>query len=407
MTALLALSMALAALGIDLMLPAFPAIRRSFDLAADSTAVAGLVTAYFFGLAIGQLVYGPLSDRYGRRPTLYGGYLIYAIGALAGAAAPSLTLLLVARVVWGFGASGPRVVTQAVIRDTYEGDAMARAMSLVMAVFLVVPVVAPTLGATIVHFGSWRWIFIGCVGFATLMSIWAVRLPETLRPEHRMELRFGRVASAAKLVVTDRQALTYTLAQTSLYGGFTAYIGSSQTIIDETFHRKAQFPLIFGGLGAMMGVAMLVNARVVSRFTARRVVHAVLFLFLANALAFVLIALATDGKPPIGVFIVLMAVVVSCHALLIPNSASIAMLPMAAVAGTAASIMGATQIAGGAILGSITDNAFDGTVRPLAFGFLGYGALAFGLVLWGERGRLFGTAAGADEPTASAVEVVV
>ena len=407
MTGLLAMSMALSALGIDLMLPAFPAIRRSFDLASDSTAVAGLVTAYFFGLAIGQLVYGPLSDRYGRKPTLYGGYVIYALGALAGAFAPSLGLLLVARVIWGFGAAGPRVVTVAVIRDTYEGDAMARAMSLVMAVFLVVPVIAPTLGSTIVHFGSWRWIFITCVGFVALMSIWAQRLPETLRPEHRMELRFGRLARAAKLVVTDRQALLYTLAQTALYGGFTAYIGSSETIIDKTFHHKAQFPLIFGGLGAMMGVGMLVNARVVNRFTARRVVHTVLFVFLANAALFVFVAVTTHGKPPLGVFILLMAVVVTCHALLIPNSASIAMLPMAAVAGTASSIMGATQIAGGAILGSFTDNAFDGTVRPLAFGFLGYGIVAFGLVLLAEKGRLFSRVAAADEPTAAAVEVVV
>jgi DHA1 family bicyclomycin/chloramphenicol resistance-like MFS transporter len=407
MTALLALSMALAALGIDLMLPAFPAIRRSFDLATDSTAVAGLVTAYFVGLALGQLVYGPLSDRYGRRPTLYGGYVIYALGALAGAIAPSLGLLLVARVLWGFGAAGPRVVTVAVIRDTYEGDAMARAMSLVMAVFLVVPVLAPSIGATIVHFGSWRWIFIGTVLCAGVMSLWAQRLPETLKPEHRLELRFGRLASAAKLVVTDRQALTYTLAQTALYGGFTAYIGSSQTIIDETFHHKAQFPLIFGGLGKMMGVGMLLNARVVSRVTARRVVHAVLFVFLANAVLFVVVAVATEGKPPLAVFILLLVVVVTCHALLIPNSASIAMLPMAAVAGTASSIMGATQIAGGAILGSITDNAFDGTVRPLAYGFLGYGVVAFILVLVGERGRLFGRAPAGDEPTATAVEVVV
>lgn len=407
LTAFLAWSMALAALGIDLLLPAFGAIREEFGLAPDSTQVAGLITAYFLGLAVGQLVYGPVSDRYGRRPALYAGYGIYALGALAGVFAPSLGVLFVCRFIWGIGAAGPRVVTQAVVRDTYEGDAMAKAMSLIMAVFLLVPVIAPTIGDSIVGLGSWRWIFGFCVLAAFGMTIWAARLPETLKPEHRMELRFGRIATAAKQTVTNRQALTYTLAQTALYGGFTAYIGSSEAILTETFDRADAFPLIFGGLGAVMGVGMLLNARIVSRFTARRVVHAVFLLYLVNAVTFVSVAVATDGRPPLAVFIGLMAVIVLCHALLIPNSASIAMVPMAAIAGTAASIMGATQIAGGAILGSFTDAAFDGTVRPLAFGFLGYGSLAFLLIVIGEKGRLFGRRPAADTPEAALVTVEV
>jgi MFS transporter, DHA1 family, multidrug resistance protein len=407
LTAFLAWSMALAALGIDLMLPAFGQMRESFGLAEGSTAVAGLVTAYFFGLAIGQLVYGPVSDRYGRRPALYAGYVIYGLGALAGALAPSLGFLLVARFIWGVGASGPRVVTQAVIRDSYEGDAMAKAMSLVMAVFLLVPVVAPTLGHAIAEVGSWRWIFITCLLAAMVMSLWANRLPETLKPEYRMELRFGRIATAAKFTVSNRQALSYTLAQTALYGGFTAYIGSSEAIFSETFGAGDRFPLYFGGLGAVMGVGMLLNARIVHRFTARRVVHSVFLLYLANAAVFVGVAVATDGRPALPVFVGHMAVVVICHALLIPNSASIAMIPMAAIAGTAASLMGATQIAGGAFLGSFTDRAFDGTVRPLAIGFLGYGLLAFALVVWGERGKLFNRRPAADAPDAALLAVEV
>ena len=389
MTALLALSMALAALGIDLMLPAFGLIREDFGMASDSTAVAGLVTAYFLGLAGGQLFYGPVSDRYGRKPTLYVGYAVYGIGALAAALAPSFVLLLIARFVWGLGAAGPRVVTQAVIRDTYEGDAMARALSMVMAVFVLVPIFAPTLGDLVSSATSWRWLFVGCFAAVVGMSFWALRLPETLKPEHRMELRFGRIAAASRVVVSNRQTLAYTLSMTALYGAFTSFIGSSEAIIGETFGQADRFPIIFGGIGCVIGSAMLVNARIVSHFGARRVVHSTFFAYMVVGAVFVVVALATDGRPPLWAFLLIMACLVSGHALLIPNCNSIAMVPMGAVAGTAASIMGAAQIAGGALLGSITDQAFDGTVRPMAYGFLGYGVLAFLLMLWGEQGRLF------------------
>ncbi|MCU1483542.1 MAG: family multidrug efflux protein similarity to bicyclomycin resistance protein Bcr [Actinomycetia bacterium] len=389
LTALLALASALSALGIDLMLPAFDHIRADLGLAAGSTAVAGLVTTYFLGLATGQLIYGPLSDRYGRRPALYAGFAIYALGAGAAALAPSLGLLLLARFVWGLGAAGPRVVTQAVIRDTYEGDAMAKAMSLVMALFVLVPIIAPSLGAAVVSVTSWRWLFVGCMAATVAMALWTRRLPETLHPEHRLELRFGRLASAARMVVSDRQALAYTLAQTALYGAFMSWIGSAESIISETFDQEDRFPIIFGAMGAVIGIAMLTNARIVHRFTARRVVHAVLFVYLGAAAMFVVVGAATDGRPPLAAFLLILVTLVACHALLIPNCTSIAMAPMAAVAGTAASLMGAALIAGGAVLGSFVDGAFDGTMQPLAMGFLGYGVLGFAIVVWGERGRLF------------------
>lgn len=388
-TSFLAMSMALAALGIDLMLPAFGAIRADLGLGEESTAVAGLVTAYFIGLAVGQLVYGPVADRFGRRPTLYVGYGIYAVGALLATIAPTLPLLLAARLIWGIGAAGPRVVTLAVVRDSYEGERMSRAMSFIMAVFILVPIIAPTLGAAIATFTTWRWIFGVCVAAAAVMALWAVRLPETLREEHRRELRVKPIAAAARVVLSDRHTVAYTLAMTSLYGVFTSYIGSSEIIFSETFDQADAFPLIFGGLAAVMGGAMLANARVVGRLGTRRLAHGVLVGYIAIAASLVVLSVLTDGRPPLPIFLVALAAMLASHALLIPNMNTIAMTPMGAVAGTASSIIGAVQIAVGAGLGALLDNAFDGTVLPMSLGFLGYGILAFGLVLWAERGRLF------------------
>jgi MFS transporter, DHA1 family, multidrug resistance protein len=388
-TALLALSMSLAALGIDLMLPAFGVIRADLGLAADATEIGGIVTAYFLGLAGGQLVYGPLSDRFGRKPALHLGYGIYALGALASAVSPTLPVLLASRVLWGFGAAGPRVVTLAVIRDTYDGEQMSRAMSFVMAVFVLVPVLGPSIGAAIIAVVSWRWLFAACLIAVLLMALWAIRLPETLHPEHRLPLRLDRVGAAARSVVRDRVTVGYTLAMTALYAVFISYLRSAELIFDVTFDQAATFPLIFGAIAAVMGGAMLVNARLVRRTGTRRLSHTVLVVYLVLAGAMSTIALGTAGRPPLGVFILCLAAMFACHALLIPNFNAIAMDPMAAVAGTASSIIGATQIAVGALLGSVIDRAFDGTILPLSLGFLGFGVVAAALVVIAEQGRLF------------------
>lgn len=384
------MSMALAALGIDVMLPAFGAIRADLGLAPDSTAVTGLITAYFLGMAVGQLAYGPLADRFGRRTTLFVGYGIYALGAVAGAVLPSLAGLLVARFVWGLGAAGPRVITLAVVRDRWEGEAMARAMSFIMAVFILVPILAPSVGAAVVTVASWRWLFGGAAVAAAAMTLWAARrLPETLAPEHQLPLQFRRVLLAAREAATHRETAVYTLAMTLLFGVFTSYLGSSEVIYGEVFDAGHLFPVLFGGLAAVMGVAMLVNANVVERFGTRRFAHAVLLGYLVAALLLVGVAVATGGTPPLWLFMAGMALMLASHALLIPNFNTIAMHPMGAIAGTASSVIGAVQLAVGALLGAVLDRMFDGTILPLALGFLVYGLAATALILWAERGRLF------------------
>jgi MFS transporter, DHA1 family, multidrug resistance protein len=389
MTSLLALSIALAALGIDLMLPAFGDMRSDLGLAADSTAVAGLVTAYFLGLAFGQLAYGPIADRYGRRRALYIGYGIYLAAALAATFAPTLGLLWLSRFVWGVGAAGPRVAVLAIVRDTYEGERMARAMSFIMAVFILVPVIAPTIGAALTAAVSWRFTMGTCAIAAAIMALWARRLPETLAPEHQLRLSPRRLLDAAHVVVSNRQAVAYGLAMTALYGSFISWIASSEIILIQVFDQQTAFPLLFGALAAVMGVAMLGNARIVGIVGTRQLAHVMLIAYVAAACAFLLLSVTTGGRPPLALFLVAMATMLASHALLIPNLNAIAMQPMGAVAGTAAALIGTVQVAVGALLGMLLARAFDGTIQPLVLGFLGYGILAGALILWGERGRLF------------------
>lgn len=386
----LALSMALAALGIDVMLPAFGEIRAGFGLPATSTAVTGVLTTYFLGLAVGQLLYGPLADRFGRKPTLWTGYAIYAVGALASALAPTLPALLGARFVWGIGASGPRVITQAVVRDSFDGEQMSRAMSLIYAVFVLVPVFAPSLGAAIVAVVSWRWLFALCLAASVALALWSRRLPETLDERHRIQrLRFAPVAAAARVVVTNRLTVAYSLGMTVLWGAFIGYLGGSEIIVSQVYGLPGLYPVVFGGLAAVMGVAMLTNARIVERVGVRRLAHRALAVYLALTVALAAVVHAWDGRPPLPLLLAALAGTLAVQALLLPNMNAIAMTPMGAVAGTAASVVGSVQIALGAVLGTVVSAAFDGTVRPLANAYLAYGLVATALVVWGERGRLF------------------
>ena len=385
--ALLAMATALTALGIDLMLPAFDEIRADFGLGASSTAVTGLVTAYFVGLGLGTIFYGPLADHWGRRGAMRLGLGLYIAGALLAAVAPSLPLMFLARGIWGIGAAGPRVVALAVVRDRFEGDDMSKTMSSLMAIFILVPIFAPALGAAVLVVAPWRWLFVLCAVWACAIAVWVRRLPETLAPEHRIpDLRFHRVVTATRFVLSNRTALLYAVGVTALYGVFASYLGSAEAIIDDTFDAGDAFPLVFGVLAAVMGAAALLNGRIVNSVGTRPMVVRALFGYLAMAAVFVAVALATDGRPSLWVFMVVVGTLLACHALLLPNLNSLAMAPMAAVAGTASSVIGSFQLVIGAILGSILDRFFDGTITPLAIGFALSGT-ATAIAVWLARRR--------------------
>jgi DHA1 family bicyclomycin/chloramphenicol resistance-like MFS transporter len=369
--ALVASCMGMAAMSIDVVLPAFAGMREDFGLPADSTRVSWVITAFFLGLAAGQLVYGPLSDRFGRKPLLYAGLVLYIVGAAAAAVAPSLATVIACRVVWGLGAAGPRSLALAMVRDTFEGDRMARTMSHAMAIFVLVPVFAPGLGAALLVVAPWQAVFWLPVVAAVALLVWVTtRLPETLPPERRRAVTPAALGRAFMVVVRTRRTLAFGLAVTCLFGIMSSYIASSEIIIDEVFGQKDLFPLIFGALACMLGVGSLLNARLVTTVGLDRIVRVGAGYLFGVALVGAVVALATDGRPPLWAFCVLMGLLLPGVAVLLPNSNTAAMAPVPHVAGMAAAVLGTLSTAGGALLGSRVDTAFDGSVRPFAVGAL-------------------------------------
>jgi len=246
------LSLASAAISIDLILPAFSRIRSDLGLAADSAATAGLVTAFFLGMAVGPIPLGLLADRYGRRSTFLATCALFITGALLAAAAPTLGLMLIARFVWGLGAAGLRVIAVAAIRDRFVGADMAREMAFAMTVFACVPVFAPVLGAGLIKFMPWRGTFVVCAAFGVILALWSLRLPESLPVERRQPLQLRQVGVATMAIVRSRAALLYTLASVAVFGSFSSYLATSERVIDEVFHRRSWFPFVFGGTAILM-----------------------------------------------------------------------------------------------------------------------------------------------------------
>ncbi len=380
--ALLSMLMATAALGIDMMLPAFDDMRTSFGLAPGSSEIAQTITAYFLGMSIAQLFFGPLSDRYGRRPVIFLGLGIYILGSVGSALAPSLSLLLVSRFIWGIGAAGGRVVVTALVRDSFSGDAMAKMMSTLMAVFLLVPIIAPTLGALVVAVAPWRAVFWLTAAIATGLAIWsAIRLPESLAVADRQPIRFGVLKKSTARVLTEPATLLPMLGITALTAVFTSYLGSSEAMIGDIFDRREQFPIIFGATALIFGASSLLNGRLVDKFGMRRLFVPAISAYLLLSLVLLAQALLTDGTPEFWLFYPILAIVLGCSMIVNPNLNAMALLPVGDIAGTASSIVGAISLATGTIVGSLIDRQLEGSITPFAVALVLSGTITSGLVL--------------------------
>ncbi|GMR02727.1 MAG: multidrug effflux MFS transporter [Acidimicrobiia bacterium] len=384
-TVMISMTMALAALAIDITLPSFGDIRDQFGLASDSNAVAPVITFALMGLAIGQLLWGPLSDALGRKVILYAGITTYILGTVGAAISPALGVLYASSFVIGIGASGARVVALSTVRDLYTGHRMAKVMSLILAIFLLVPLVAPSIGAAVRTASTWRYVyvFVGVAGVSVLL--WTTRLPETLMPDRRIQLDLAKLGAAVGFVLRNRLTMGYTLAQAFVFGFFASYLASSELIIGDVFGLADWFPLIFSGFAAFLGAAILLNNHLLNRLDLRTMLRIAFGLYLAGGIVFALMAIFTGGSPPFAVFAVMLAPLLGVYALLLPNLNSAALIPMGSMAGTASAVIGMVSILGGSMIGSLIDRAFNGTITPFAVSAAITGILAFGFFVWADR----------------------
>lgn len=385
--ALMAAIMSLGALAIDAMLPALDAIAVDFGV-ADPNRRQLVIGVYLVASGVGCLFPGSLADRFGRRPALFFALGAYVLTALACAVAWSYDALLAMRALTGLLAAGLGVLPGAIIRDRYEGDAMARLMSTIFIVFMVVPVLAPSLGAAVLEVAPWRWVFVTIAALGAAVMLWAwLRLPETLAHADRQPLDLRSVAHNLPLTFTTRSAVGYVLGAGLTFGALFGYINSAQQLIGEHFGAGDAFPLIFGATASTLAVSSFANSRIVERFGARRVSHTALLVFIAVSGAQV--AAATFDGDNLWLFAPLMSANLCLLGFMGANFGSIAMQPFSHTAGAASSAQSFMRMLLGAGIGIAIGQAYDGSARPLALALFVCSVLSLGLVLFSERGKLF------------------
>ncbi|MGZ3233152.1 MAG: multidrug effflux MFS transporter [Croceibacterium sp.] len=384
---LIALLMSLNALCIDGMLPALDDIAR--ELGAEAGNQRQLVVGvYLLANGLGCLLPGSFADRFGRKPVILVALAAYAVFSLIVATVDSFFLLLVARGLQGLLCAGLMVAPMAIVRDQFEGDKMARTMSSVSAVFITVPVIAPSLGQAVLLIAGWRWIFVGLACLAGLAALWTwIRLPETLHPENRQRIDVRAIVGNMGVALFNRASIGYVLGAALLMGAVFGYVNSAQQLIGEHFRAGRFFPVVFGGTAAMMAVYNIVNSRIVERFGARRVSHTGVIVFIGVSAAQVWASIRHDGE--LAWFLPLMATNLALLGFLGANFSSIAMQPFAKIAGAASSIQTFFRMFGAALVGIVIGQSYDGTARPFAFALLIGSSSALVLVLYSERGRLF------------------
>lgn len=387
--ALIAAIMAINALAVDIMLPGLPQIGASLGVHSENH-VQFVITAYLLGFGVSQLFYGPLSDRFGRRLPLFGGLAIYVVAALGSAFVTDFTTLIILRVLQGLGAAATRVIAVSVVRDKFSGRQMAEVMSLVMMVFMILPVVAPATGQLIMLFGEWHLIFMFMAIMALVVGLWAfLRLPETLPVSHRRPLTMKSTLGGFVIILTNRVALFYMLGTSFILGALFGYINSAQQIFVGIYQLGTLFPLAFAAVAMTLALASFLNSRLVGRFGMRRISQTMLLVFTSFSLLWMVLSIVMDGPIPFAVLMIIYMTIMLSFSLVTANFNALAMEPLGEVAGTASSVLGFAQTVIGAALGAVIGQAFDGTTTPVATGYCVLGFVALACVLIAERGRLF------------------
>ena len=375
------------ALATDIMLPALDVIARDLGAPTANDAHA-VVTVFFFGFAVGQLVVGPLSDTYGRRPVILVGFALFVLACLAATVTQNWWLLLVARALQGVAVAGPRVVVIAMVRDAYEGRAMARVMSIVMTVFILVPIIAPSLGQGLIWLGGWRASFVGLGLLACAAALWfALVQEETLAPEARRPFRAAILWTGTVEILRSRAAMGYTLGAGLIFGAFIAYLGSAQQIFAVVYDITDLFPLYFALAAVSLGAASILNARLVMTVGMRRMTWMAIVFVSLLSVGFALVTLTYAGIPPLWVFMAWLLGIVLGVGIIFANFNALAMEPLGHMAGLGAAFVGSFATLTALPLAALISQRFDGTITPLVAGFAILGTATMLVMLWATRGR--------------------
>ncbi len=384
---LMALLMAWVACSIDIMLPALLEIGRDLG-AGDENSAQLIISSLFLGLALGQMIYGPFSDRFGRKPVILAGLLLFILGALLSLAATSFPAMLLGRFLQGLGIAAPRVVSIAMVRDLYKGDAMARITSLILTVFVLVPLLAPTLGQGILLIGHWRLLFLALLAVGAIAAAWLWFLQqETLDPANRRPLSFASIAGAAIETLRHPIALGYAVAAGLVFGGFLGYLNSATQILQIQYDLGLLFPFYFSVVAFGLGAATILNARLVMRLGMRRLCHYALISLVVTSITFTAITLMQAGHPPLWALMTYLMVTFFSIGVMLGNFNALAMEPLGHIAGIAAGVIGTLTTLISILLGVTIGQAYDGTLIPMALSFSGLGLLSLAVVLWTERHR--------------------
>jgi len=381
---LMSLMMSLLAFTIDAMLPALPQIGRDLDVQNPNSRQL-VISTIFLGLALGQLFFGPLSDTIGRKPTIYAGYALFIAGSLVSLFAASFPVMLLGRLLQGLGASAPRAVTLALVRDRFGGRAMAQVMSYIITTIVLIPMIAPSLGQAILLYSGWRAIFGSIVLFALVTLAWfALRIPETLDPENRAPFSFQRIRSATLEILKIPTALGYTVSAGLISGAFIGYLNSSQQIIQEQYALGDLFAIVFAVIALSIGIATILNTRLVIRLGMRFLVSRSLFIIFGLSLAALLAALMSAGQPPLWFFMAYIMLTFFFIGILFGNQNALAMEPLGQMAGIGAAVVGSLSTLISMPLGTIIGQSYNGTLLPLIIGMAILAGLAILVVRWAE-----------------------
>ncbi|MGY6696564.1 MAG: multidrug effflux MFS transporter [Roseinatronobacter sp.] len=384
--ALMALLISTVAFSIDAMLPALPEIGR--ELSPENPARGQLVIATFvFGLGVGTLICGPISDAFGRKSVLLAGLAVYLIGSVIAIQSWSIESLLAARFLQGLGAAAPRVAATAMVRDLYAGRAMARVMSIIMTLFVLVPAIAPSIGAGIIWLSDWRMIFVAFIGFAVISALWLMaRQPESLQPDRRRPLRLASIWAAMIEIVTNPAVMIYVAALTFAFAPLFAWLANLPMIFEDVYDRAATFPFWFAATALVAGTASVANAKLVMRHGMRKIATIAFAWQACISVLFLLLLMRALPAPwDFALFFVFMCTAFFSIGLTFGNLNALALLPLGHMAGIGSSVVQSLSTVGSVLIAVPISLAYDGTPIPLIFGMILCASMALTLMLIARR----------------------